>query len=426
MAKSPEDITAKSVEISKCLINKEAGFHTYDLDVTRTTGDVARFAANIRQAGSLSERQLVAISYAMKQDFRSVRSDILPILENLGWIEVRREGGHVARLDESIPPLPDILAALGKRWEEQSPSEVDQAAIASIMLLSRRPSHREALLADLGVSAEAFETTLQYGQQTDFLGTFLSAETGKDVVWTPFYWSGKLDKVQKYLSRQTEPDLEEIGDLAKRLVDYPGRPIEQLKSSTRGILPGGIAHGFFPAVGVKDRSDAEHSYVFAATPHFSAEPGKDIFEKARMIVACIRHGQYHAEVSRIVSPVLLLRALREGRIGPHSYAHIQYALLVENRICDYEEVQVGSSKRYRPMFIDTPENNTAADVAEEMLRGVEPAAGAIEEPQVNELLTRGTFTYSSEQRSIRSASKIVAKEPFNRMMQYLHAGGELR
>jgi len=285
---------------------------------------------------------------------------------------------------------------------------------------------RDALLSELEVAPEAFDTTLQYGLQADFLGTFSSAETGKPVIWTPFYWSGKLVEVQKFLARQTEGTLREIGKLTRDFSTYPGRPIEQVTTPIKGILNGGIAHGFFPSVGVNDRSGKGHTYVFPATPHFEAEPGKDIFEKARMIVGCIRHGQYHAEVTKINRPVLLLRALREGRIKPHSYADIEYALLVANRICDYETVPRFSGVWTRPVFIDTPENNAAADVAEEMLRGVEPATGAIEEPEVSELLTRGTFAYTAEQRSIRSAAKIVAKEPFDRMMQLLHSGGALR
>ncbi len=46
-------ITAKCVEISKCLINKGSGFYTLDLDDTRSIGDIARFAANIRQSQEL-------------------------------------------------------------------------------------------------------------------------------------------------------------------------------------------------------------------------------------------------------------------------------------------------------------------------------------------------------------------------------------
>ncbi len=97
-------ITAKCVEVSKCLINKEVGFHDYDLDVTRSIGDIARLAANIRQSGTIYPEQLAAISAAIKQDYRTIRADSLPTLEDLGWVEIRWDGRKIRRIDESIPP----------------------------------------------------------------------------------------------------------------------------------------------------------------------------------------------------------------------------------------------------------------------------------------------------------------------------------
>ena len=62
-------IAAKCVEISKCLINRGSGLHTFDLDDTRTIGNIARFAANIRQSEQISEQQLAAIADTLKQDY---------------------------------------------------------------------------------------------------------------------------------------------------------------------------------------------------------------------------------------------------------------------------------------------------------------------------------------------------------------------
>ena len=68
-------ITAKSVEISKCLINKQVGFHDFDLEITKSTGDIARFAANIRQARTLEEEQLAAIGTALKIPYNTRLSE---------------------------------------------------------------------------------------------------------------------------------------------------------------------------------------------------------------------------------------------------------------------------------------------------------------------------------------------------------------
>jgi hypothetical protein len=113
-------ITAKSVEISKCLINTATGLISYDLGTTQSIGDAARLAVGIRHYRDKIEREtLAAVSSALKIDFRVVEAKILPMLEELDWIEVRRSGNRVSTVSEKIPPTVDILTTLGKIWKEQ-------------------------------------------------------------------------------------------------------------------------------------------------------------------------------------------------------------------------------------------------------------------------------------------------------------------
>lgn len=404
------------------MINKEVGFQDFDLDITKTIGDIARFAANTRQSGTLDETQLAGIGNALKISYGTLRTNILNELEDLGWVQIIRKGRRIKKIDENIPPLQDILSTLGKKWEEMEPTEIDRASVNSLSLLSKRPATKEALISELDINDEYLETTLEYGEQTSYLGTFKSETLEKDVVWTPLYWAGKMDKVLKFLNRQTYENFEIIGDITKGFLQYQGRPIDQM-GENKSIINAGIGQGYFPSVAVKDRNGVSHEYIFAATPNFEADPKKDIFEKARLIVGCIRHGQYHAEVTRIKYPVKLLQALRENRLSAHSYAIVQYALLIANRICAYEPESTFYGTGYKIVFIDTPENNLAADIAENMLIGESTIAGSIDEPEARQLLIKGTFNYSAEQRQIKSAEKIAAKREFGRLMECLRGSG---
>jgi len=404
------------------LINKEAGFQDFDLDITKSIGDIARFAANTRQSGTLDERQLAGIANALKISYGTLRTNILYELEDLGWVQIISKGSRIKKIDENIPPLQDILGTLGKKWEEMEPTEIDRASVNSLSLLSKKPATKEALISELGINDESLETTLEYGEQTSYLGTFKSETLEEDVVWTPLYWAGKMDEVLKFLNRQTYENFEIIGNITKGFLQYQGRPIDQI-GEQKSLINAGVGQGYFPSVAVKDRNGVSHEYIFAATPHFEAEPENDIFEKARLIVSCIRHGQYNAEVTKIRYPVNLLRALRENRLSAHSYAVIQYALLIANRICTYETVQTSYGEGYKVIFIDTTENNLAADIAEEMLTGETPIAGSLDEPKARQLLTKGTFNYSAEQRQIKSAKKISANREFGRLMEYMRGSG---
>lgn len=62
-------ITAKCVEISKCLLNTEVGLIDYDLAATRSIGDAARLAVSIKQ---LQEPVSLGIS-VYKDVYRAVR-----------------------------------------------------------------------------------------------------------------------------------------------------------------------------------------------------------------------------------------------------------------------------------------------------------------------------------------------------------------
>lgn len=416
----PAQITAKSVEISKCLLNTQAGMVTLDLGDTRTIGDAARLAVSIKQLRERMKREtFAAVSSALKIDFRLAQSELLPLFEKLDWAEVKWKGSHVESLIERIPPTEDILSTLGNVWEERNPTLIDRASVQALARLSKRPYSREAIVSDLEIADEGFEHVLNYGEQARYLGKFTSQEHGVETIWTPLYWATNADKVQTFLAKQSEDRLRSIAKLVDDFREYPGKPKEQMSSQMRPLLKAGIWHGFFPTGKVEDRQKTSHEYIFSATPQFEAEPKKDIFEKARMIVSCIRHGQHHAEITKILYPRSILKAMRTNVMKPHPYANIQYAILVLNGIVRLEPASTRYGKAWQVRWIDTPENNLAADVAVQMLRGDVPLAGTKEEVEARKILVQGMYNYSSEQRRLRVAEKIIAKREYDRMLELI-------
>ena len=101
------------------MINKEVGFQDFDLDITKTIGDIARFAANTRQSGTLDERQLAGIANVLKINYSTLRTNILNELEDLGWVQIISKGSRIKKIDENIPPLQDIITTLGKKWNQR-------------------------------------------------------------------------------------------------------------------------------------------------------------------------------------------------------------------------------------------------------------------------------------------------------------------
>ena len=421
---NPAQIAAKCVEVEKSFLSVEPGFVQADLERTLEVGELARLAAAIRQAGVIAEERLKAISVATKIPYRQMRELTLPRIQKLGWGELKRGPGGITTFVESMPPSGDILSALGRYWEELAPNDIDRATVEGLSLLSRRPVVKDVLASELSQKPDVIERALSYGTPVRYFGTFDSRAIGKPVAWTPLYWSRNEDDVREFLSKQSEPGFDVLRRALTNVREYPGRPLDRLKPTipSEGLLNGAIATGFLPSVQIKDRKQIAHSYVFSPSPTFAGDEDSDVFEKARMIVACLRHGQYDAEVTPIRYPSKLLRAIVNGTIGSHSYADVEYAMLVLHRICDLEEINYLGSKRYRPIFINTPENLQAVSVAQQLLGATGTDSTSVSEPEVKGLLTTGLYSYSAEQRVTRAKSKIVAFNEFERMMDSIRGG----
>src|SRR5437867_1653431 len=155
---SDAEITAKSVEINKCLINSAPGsIINYDLGVTQTIGDAATLAISLKQRKQdVNKDVLGAICSALKIDFRVAESRILPKFETLGWGKILWNNGRLQSLTEKMPPTQDILGTLGKIWKEDNPTTVEEATLVSLAELSKRPFASDALASDLGVSDADF------------------------------------------------------------------------------------------------------------------------------------------------------------------------------------------------------------------------------------------------------------------------------
>lgn len=421
---NPAQIAAKCVEVEKSFLSVQPGFVQADLERTLEVGELARLAAAIRQAGVVEEERLKAISVATKIPYRQMREIALPRLQKLGWGELKRGAGGSTTFIESMPPSGDILSALGKYWEALRPNDYDRATVEGLSLLSKRPVVKDVLASELSQKPDVIDRALSYGTPVRYFGTFSSPALGKAVAWTPLYWSSNEEEVRSFLAKQSEPGFNVLGKALTAVRRYSGMPLDRLKPAVdqAGLVNGAIATGFLPSVQIKDRQQVGHDYVFSPSPTFAGDEGSDVFEKARMIVACLRHGQYDAEVTPIRNPNKLLRAIVNGTIGSHSYADVEYAMLVLHRVCDLEEVDGVGSKRYRPVFINTPENRQAAAVAEQLLGSPGVDASTVSEPEVKGLLTTGLYAYSAEQRISRAKSKIVAFNEFERMMDSIRGG----
>ena len=189
---SDEEICSKCVEISKSLTNTSIGVVGIDLKNSRKIGDSARLAASIRRAGEITPHNFDAVATTLKIDARIAEDSILKDFEELGWVEIKRDGRKIERIDEFIPPTTNLLGSLGKLWKEYGPTTIDEASVSSLNLLGKRPHTKEALLSELGINEKDLDATINYGEQVNYMGRITSSELRQELVWAPFYWNNNI------------------------------------------------------------------------------------------------------------------------------------------------------------------------------------------------------------------------------------------
>lgn len=400
------EITVKSVEISKSLINfSQNGMVSYYLNNTSTTGDAARLAVCLRNRESkITDDVLAGICGGINIDYRIATNTIIPKLESLNWLKIKRDGNKILNLEESLPPIDDILTGLGSLWKENNPTLVEQGTLFALSELSKRPYSKDAMESEIEIDQQDFDTMMDFGKQAHYFGEYTSLENNQQILWTPLYWSKNQEKVESFLSKQSESSLQDLLKLSQTIKKFQGMPVDSLGKINPNLLNGGIATGLLPAIEIRSKSGESYKYLYSTNPQFDSTKNSDIFEKARMIVSCIRHGQYHSAGTRIKFPSLILRALKNDNLGSHPYAKYQYAILALHNIVRFENLSGTPKVRW----IDSPENNIAAETAKLLLEGHEVLDLTTEELETTKLLVQGLTSYSSEIRRKMATEKIVA------------------
>jgi hypothetical protein len=311
-------VAARCIEISKglcALPPDEVVFPQQDLALTRDIGVLARTAAIFQGQQTVGSLILPHIANQVGIQFPELVRSVLPSLESLGWGERKVDGYHVRAFVERIPPTESVLKTLGESWESGSPTECDTGSVRGLHLLSSRPVDRDAFSSELGLKDPVAKDVIEYGMA----GTYI--DEADKVLWSPLYWHSRDSDVRRVLAKGNESGFGNLGKVSDMLRQRPGLPEDEI-GAPPALLGGAIVGGFFPTVKVRTPK-SQYTYFFAPHPTFSGEPGSDLFEKARVMVGALRHGQYHADVTLIRSPLKVLARLIDGSMAPHSHAVYQ-------------------------------------------------------------------------------------------------------
>ena len=143
----------------------------------------------------------------------------------MGYVRIYRSGGDIAKIEESIPLLNDRFEAIGQKWIDSHPSEIELAALGMLDDLDDCAAPRRELCKRRGIDRQTFDIVRDVGQTGEFLKTYRSPADGAVIVYSPLYHDENPEKVIELIDRF--PDEDVIGNL-RTIRAYQGTPVDTI------------------------------------------------------------------------------------------------------------------------------------------------------------------------------------------------------
>ena len=304
-------------------------------------------------------------------------------LEEIGYVSLHRTGGDIRKIEERIPLLDDRFAAIGKKWADSKPSEIETATLSILDDLLIAPNRTRSVCKRHSVDAKAYDIIRDVGQTGEFLKTYTSPVDGTEIAYSPLYHDENPEKIIELIDAFPQED---VVNILRSIREYQGKPVDSVKSA---VLIAAIQTGCLPTPTVNS-SNGSKRYMFTPLQGVG-KLEKALLEKARAKVACVRYGEHFAGITKIHYPKTILHRLKERKqIGPHSEIKDQYVLL--------QKLGVGlirPSVQYPSRFVfhllDTDENLRALDMAMQYLTVHEVVRGDQREEDAKQLLMPGAY-----------------------------------
>lgn len=279
-------------------------------------------------------------------------------LQEVEFIRLVKNGEIIKKIEVTIPSLQNRYEVLGQRYEDLNPSEIENKTIELLDDLAEIPIKTVDIASRYSIGSNEFSIIKDLGISAGFLDEYSSPTDSEQILFSPIYWDENPEKIimltDKYSSNS-------VLKAIKSIRDNQGKPIEKIEDK---ILIEAVANGCLPAPKVKSTA-GEKQFLFSPVKGVQVYE-KNLLNKARAIVACMRYGETFGNITKIKWPEIFLKSLLEKKyIRPHSEVLEQYSILATLGVGFADKV-IGTD-RYSFKLIETPENIKALKLAIQMV-----------------------------------------------------------
>jgi len=301
------------------LIRKSGGLFNVHMTKTKIVGAAAQLCTVIKDTEVIENYQQLEASAGEIGIDELLLERCLSELEAVEFVRLKRVDGEIRRVDVTVPLLGDTYRALGARWSELRPTEIETATISLLDALSILPRKTREIQKSFGLGSKELEIIRNIGTNAGFLGEYTSRSDGEAVMYSPLHWEEHHRDLDEITKRFAPSKLVEALKLVRA---HPGLPADRV---TNQVLRDAVATGLLPTPSVESLKGKK---LFLFTPAAGLIVEKSITEKTRAIIACVRYGEVYGTITKIRYPLLLLMKLRDRKyLNPHSEILRQYETL---------------------------------------------------------------------------------------------------
>jgi hypothetical protein len=329
------------------------------LESLQFAGQVYEMAWRLRHAQLSSAVRVQAIGIEAKIGPRVLDTQILPTLEQLGWVRCDRyDNGSLYSVAAFIPPDIELLDSVNRLLDLVMATSVARAALVLLEATSVQPLEREAALQYAAAYGdEAAEEALRCLINIHLVREVV-VDDGRKVVFNPNIWVGDEQVARAALKAEDARVSAKVGALLEEVIAFPGLPEEHVTSTEPRWVDFTVSVGLVERSVVQTRNGDEKKFLFS--PHLK----RDVFGVAsndpsghvRQLVGSMIYASTFASW-KLRSPGAFLHCLiRDGEAGGHERIAEDYPMLETAGT-----IEVVGSGRYARMRL------LQADVAEAAL-----------------------------------------------------------
>jgi len=242
------------------------------LESIQYAGQIYELGWRLRNSPLSSAGRIEAIAQEAKIGRRQLLRDVLPTLEQLGWVTCYyNDQQELVSVDAFIPPSDELIADAGRMLDIVLATPVQRAALALLRATSLQPlDESSALQAASEFGDEAATEALRHLTSIQLARRTVS-DDGRIVIFNPNVWVAGDEELTRAALRAEDAGAQaHVGALLEEISRSPGIPETHVTSTERRWIDFAVGVGLIQRSVVQTSSGDEKRFLFS--PHLERDP----------------------------------------------------------------------------------------------------------------------------------------------------------